>query len=69
MYQFRVLDRVAVPILIEQFTSPVSISRGRAKTMLVSIGDSAIPELERAEKQVKFRYWANLALADIKKKS
>jgi len=69
IYQFRVLGHVAVPFLIDQFASHVTISRGRAKTMLVSIGKPAIPELQRATKQEKFRYWANLALADIKKKS
>ena len=69
VYQFKVLGNLAVPFLIEQFASPVTISRGRAKTMLVSIGEPAVPELRKAVKQEKFRYWANLTLSDIKKKS
>ena len=69
VYQFKVLGNLAVPFLIEQFASPVTVSRGRAKTMLVSIGEPAVPELRKAVKQEKFRYWANLTLSDIKKKS
>jgi len=59
----------AVPFLIEAFNSKVPKARGRASSILVEIGQEAVPALKTASRigGDKEIYWAELTLKKIGK--
>ena len=57
----------AISLLVEEFNSPISVARGRASSILVKIGQDAVPALRTALRigSEKEAYWARLTLKKI----
>ncbi|MBB16197.1 hypothetical protein CMK22_13050 [Candidatus Poribacteria bacterium] len=57
----------AISLLVEEFNSPISVARGRASSILVKIGQDAVPALRTALRigSEKEAYWARLTLEKI----
>ena len=59
----------AITFLVDEFNSPIPVARGRASSILVEIGQDAVPALKSASRtgSDKEIYWAELTLKKIVK--